>query len=975
MANLSNINNKFLVTTGGNVLIGQTGAVGSSILQVTGNSTFAGDVLVEDNLYLTDTGTVRGKIQLNASDRDDLDIKVVSLGSNIKFFTVDTERMRISSTGDVGIGTTPTVGYNLDVKRTSPGYSIVGRHATGGKVGIYSSTGDNGIGTINNYPMNFFTNNSGPQVTLTTAGNVGINTTTPDQKLQVGGNFHIYDEVGNTDASLFMTTGSSDTTTVKIASNGTSYLNGGNVGIGTTSPTQGKVDILDAGAYSAHTGHGLTINSNANNAYTSMYMGADDSIDAIYIQSAGRNTSFTSKKLLLNPNGGNVGIGTTSPAAPLDVAFADNSSPQRWSYSPSESNYFLELDTNIPTSSVVTYNFNVKNNGTTYNNNLVLDRGNVGIGTTTPNQKLEVSNSANPTISIANSDASFTAGQTIGTLEFSSNNETSLSGAYTPFSKIKAISEINVVGTGSVNGAITFETAKVNTFSERMRIDSSGNVGIGTTSPDCKLTVAGSGSGGVNPSTISSNTVATFRRTGGVSHNANISILAGTSGASILNFGDRDNEDAGIITYTHDSGGSDTMAFTVGTSEKMRIINSGNVGINTTSPNSKLTVSGPATPSLANGENSIRIESHSSAAASPGVLGNGINFAQKWWSGSAGLQVTGGIYGIKNSVNGTYGGGLAFYTQPSSAADMAQRMVINTDGNVGIGVTGPTQLLQLGNTTGARSKGIGLGDVANNLRGIISCDTGTNDLILGSTTNMKFFTGSTFGTIAQLPTNETMSILSNGNVGIGTNSPASVLHIKDNSANPTQLSIQSNDYSRAEEINFLNPSTSAISGQIKYYTNPTVEYMSFSTSNNSAAAERMRITNTGNVGIGTTSPWTKLAVSGTTASNSPSIGRYTTSTTAWTTILTFTNPNNTNNMYSVLLGTSENSYSQMWRVSGSVIQQTCYYTLLGDSNHPHSKDVEFRISSSALQYKNINYSTGRVLYVFDVVQSTGTFTY
>ena len=68
-------------------------------------------------------------------------------------------------------------------------------------------------------------------------------------------------------------------------------------------------------------------------------------------------------------------------------------------------------------------------------------------------------------------------------------------------------------------------------------------------------------------------------------------------------------------------------------------------------------------------------------------------------------------------------------------------------------------------------------------------------------------------------------------------------------AGPTQLSIQSNDFTRAEEINFLNPSTSAISGQIKYYTNPTVEYMSFSTSNNSATVERMRITAAGNVGI------------------------------------------------------------------------------------------------------------------------------
>ena len=88
---------------------------------------------------------------------------------------------------------------------------------------------------------------------------------------------------------------------------------------------------------------------------------------------------------------------------------------------------------------------------------------------------------------------------------------------------------------------------------------------------------------------------------------------------------------------------------------------------------------------------------------------------------------------------------------------------------------------------------------------------------------------------------EVMRVQSSGNVGIGTTSPASVLHIKDNTAGPTQLSIQSNDFTRAEEINFLNPSTSAISGQIKYYTNPTVEYMSFSTSNNSAAVERIRI--------------------------------------------------------------------------------------------------------------------------------------
>ena len=130
----------------------------------------------------------------------------------------------------------------------------------------------------------------------------------------------------------------------------------------------------------------------------------------------------------------------------------------------------------------------------------------------------------------------------------------------------------------------------------------------------------------------------------------------------------------------------------------------------------------------------------------------------------------------------------------------------------------------------------------------------------------------------------------------------------------------------------------------------------------------------GNVGIGTTSPWTKLAVSGTTASNSPSIGRNSTSTTVWTTILTFTGASA--QMYSVLLGTGENNNNQMWRVSGSTLSGTCYFTILGDSGHAHSKDAEFRLSSGVLQYKNISYTTNRVLYVFDVVQSGGgSYTY
>jgi len=119
----------------------------------------------------------------------------------------------------------------------------------------------------------------------------------------------------------------------------------------------------------------------------------------------------------------------------------------------------------------------------------------------------------------------------------------------------------------------------------------SGSLAIGTTSTECKLTVASSGSGGANPSSISGSTVATFRRTGGVSHNANISILAGTTGASTLMFGDRDDEDAGKISYDHNTG---SMIFTTETSERMRIDSSGFVGIGESSPDNLLTLKGTA---------------------------------------------------------------------------------------------------------------------------------------------------------------------------------------------------------------------------------------------------------------------------------------------------------------------------------------------------------------------------------------------
>jgi len=119
------------------------------------------------------------------------------------------------------------------------------------------------------------------------------------------------------------------------------------------------------------------------------------------------------------------------------------------------------------------------------------------------------------------------------------------------------------------NTGIFFPAADTIAFSEggaeAMRIDASGNVGIGTASPAYKLDVATAGQ-----------TV--------------IQIKAGTTtDDSILGFGDSAANLMGRVNYSHNG---DSMSFFTNGSQKMLINSSGNVGIGTSSPASKLHVDG-----------------------------------------------------------------------------------------------------------------------------------------------------------------------------------------------------------------------------------------------------------------------------------------------------------------------------------------------------------------------------------------------
>ena len=146
-----------------------------------------------------------------------------------------------------------------------------------------------------------------------------------------------------------------------------------------------------------------------------------------------------------------------------------------------------------------------------------------------------------------------------------------------------------IVHTGDTNTAIRFPAADTVTVEtagvERMRIDSSGNVGIGATSPACLFHAYGGNSG------------ASFATAGLGRFESNGDVLVhwGTPTANqaiIRHATALDQQSAAIVM----DGTSRYMSFhTVNGAERMRINNGGNISIGTTTVNARLTVDGSVT--------------------------------------------------------------------------------------------------------------------------------------------------------------------------------------------------------------------------------------------------------------------------------------------------------------------------------------------------------------------------------------------
>ena len=262
----------------------------------------------------------------------------------------------------------------------------------------------------------------------------------------------------------------------------------------------------------------------------------------------------------------NVGIGTASPATKLHVEVAGASSII--TNKGTSSNYYgysgSTLVTQLLSSSTQTYLNSVANLpvifGTNDTERMRIDAsGNVGIGTNSPGAKLHVSG-------------------TSGTKALF--EKTGSTGAYIGLKD----SSGNLVYLGDNNGTFEVQTSG-SSYSTKMAITSSGNVGIGTTSPSKKLTVqsATSGDGIYLPNTNNAYPAASTGYTDIRATFIDYATLGQNGGESIIRLGSENaysTDRTSYIAFLTSSGGTGTS------SERMRIDSSGNVLVGRTAPNS-----------------------------------------------------------------------------------------------------------------------------------------------------------------------------------------------------------------------------------------------------------------------------------------------------------------------------------------------------------------------------------------------------
>jgi hypothetical protein len=264
------------------------------------------------------------------------------------------------------------------------------------------------------------------------------------------------------------------------ASNTILYAKTGNVGIGTTSPTSLLHTVDSAARTASYVGIEHAVSDTSSTASVTK-TGMD-------IQSTGTWNGTSAVNIGLNVNatggttnyaalfsGGNVGIGTTSPAKTLEVngtAKIDTGLIMPLVYPPSDSTTAIQID---------------KANGTSNVVDIDTTNGRVGIGMT-PGASLDIDTTT------ANTAGTVTVQDVLAQSTGSMGNGFGpvISFSTQDIHTHNTIGALGAVQHGASNtGDLVFYTTLSGTSTEKMRILSGGNVGIGTTNPAQALEVNG----------------------------------------------------------------------------------------------------------------------------------------------------------------------------------------------------------------------------------------------------------------------------------------------------------------------------------------------------------------------------------------------------------------------------------------------------------------------------------------------------
>ena len=808
----------FLPLAGGTM----TGALAMGNQNITGGGSFFANLFsVGNEGKVVSTSTLGLQLQATGSQKP------------IIFSTNDggmTERMRVHTDGKVGIAITDPdteleVGGTIKASTHSDAIVIGSPTTVKWKMGVYGA---------NDLLIRDPSNNT--KLSILSGGNVGIGTTSPSQKLEVRGSIGIERSNGAATSTIDM-----EGNFIFNAANGYNYKfrhNGadlvhfdqdGNVGIGTTDPVA-KLELVGKQM--------ITAGANASpQTEDYLYIGGDGLAGAdaaIYIGNRGNGSGYGWRMFYEGTGSGNnnklkfksenlgspvdvitmlqdgkVGIGTITPNEKLEV----NGSVRVGNVKIENANGG-RIGLNRNTSTGAIYNnffgaFQIQNNTSTgfeiqgYNTGGTLTGlismkqfdGYVGIGTTSPTTKFHIDDNATTGTGLLVTGGG--VGQALATFTRDVGGSGSIvisSSDSRPQIKLAASSNTFALG---VNGS-TFEIAdnsKLGT-NARLSITNTGNVGIGTTSPNQKFEVSG----------------------------GNINIQNGDGGFLTFENGSAN------ITIHHNSSGTDgrdlsfkTWKSGVGNTEKMRIDKDGNVGIGTTSPNALL---------------------HVSHATAPTFRLSRTGTGQIW----------------QQSIDSS--GRLLINEAASEGGTQYTRLAIDDDGNVGIGTTSPSEKLEVVGDIKASSSA--------NTQVILTSGGGCVMDLLNAQSEAYVRTTSAHDLHFRTTDTNRMVIKAAGDVGIGTTSPSYKLDVDSGAVNDARIRVKTGDNNAGAYFQARSGYDGFYGLELFYQSTPKwyiggygVNRLGFfAGSKTTSTNEKMSLTTAGNLGIGTTSPNQKLDVRG-----------------------------------------------------------------------------------------------------------------